>query len=287
MDDTLRILLALDFGPDTAALRHRVCALRRHHPRLQVDLAYALSPRELALLAGWGVGDVQSLGDRAAELAMAALQREVVALRQHGVDGVEAHLLRGEAPAALAALAAARGNDLLLAGSGNRMWRSVLLGSAARGLLASYPGALWLARGDDAPAVDRVAIAEDGSVSSGVAAQLALRLFPEARAALLHVLDQPQLPEGLVDTAMSAARREAALTLLARAAARIPGGGVGTTLLEGRPVAAIAAHLAQQPAGLLAVGRHAAGEPGAPRRLGATAAGLIEAVTVDLLVGPL
>jgi hypothetical protein len=62
---------------------------------------------------------------------------------------------------------------------------------------------------------------------------------------------------------------------------------VGTTLLEGRPVAAIAAHLGVQPAPLLAVGRHATGAADARPRLGATAAGLIEAVPVDLLVGPL
>lgn len=290
MTDGLRVLMATDLGPASAALAHRLSWLAGRCAVTRLAVVHVIDEDAIQAVVRWGFGARDTLLARCQAQAEDALQRMRARLRLPDSTDIALHCLSGRPETVLAGMAREEDYDLLLAGSGNRLWREGLLGSTARRLVRHVDCALWLAREDpDAPQqVDSAVLGVDFGPGCERGLASALCLWPEAALHAVHVIDA-----GVVAQAAAASGSEPEAVLLGlrgHAAQRLQGWldghaterPIGAEIVAGRPDKALldVAHL--RGAHALVLGRGNDAER--PSRLGSTAESLTLRARCDLLL---
>ena len=281
-----RVLVATDLGPGAAALAHRLGWMAA---QAAVLLIHVIDEAALRAAAQWGLGEIGSLRERSQALADEQLRRLRDKLHLPPAVPVECHVLDGQPAERVADLCRQERIDLLLAGSGNRLWRQALLGSTARRLLRQVDCALWLAREDAEAAqqIDRAVLAVDFGNSCGRALSLARQCWPGASIDAVHVLDSALVEQaakltagdpGLLAAELGAvAQRRLIDWLLEQDASDID---ARTPL--GRPVRSLLAEVTSSQAQALILGRGDRGD--AEASLGGIAEPLTLQAECDLLI---
>jgi nucleotide-binding universal stress UspA family protein len=226
-----RILVATDLGPAAAALAHRLDWMAAQARPSSVCLLHVVDEAALGAAAQWGLGERAALQARSLVGAEQQLQRLRGKLHLPATVAVEVHTLVGHPATCVAELCRSRRIDLLLAGSGNRLWRQALLGSTARRLLRQVDCALWLAREDAEAAqrIERALLAVDFGASCARALALARQCWPGTALEALHVVDSTLVEQGVAGCPARALLGRPARSLLAEVA-----GSAAQALVLGR-----------------------------------------------------
>jgi nucleotide-binding universal stress UspA family protein len=284
-----RILVATDLGPAAAALAHRLDWMAAQARPSSVCLLHVVDEAALGAAAQWGLGERAALQARSLVGAEQQLQRLRGKLHLPATVAVEVHTLVGHPATCVAELCRSRRIDLLLAGSGNRLWRQALLGSTARRLLRQVDCALWLAREDAEAAqrIERALLAVDFGASCARALALARQCWPGTALEALHVVDSTLVeqaaeltaadPAGLASELGSRAQRRLYDWLDEQGVAGCP-----ARALLGRPARSLLAEVAGSAAQALVLGRGDRGD--AQASLGSVAEALAVHAECDLLL---
>ena len=289
MSTLKRIALATDLGPAAAPLAHRLGWMAVQAAPQAVLLVHVIDEAALRAAAQWGLGDLESLRQRSLSLAEAQLQGLRAKLRLPPTVSVESVLLSGEPAQRIAALCAEQRIDLLLAGSGNRLWRQALLGSTARRLLRRVDCALWLAREDAEAAqqIERALLAVDFGHSCGRALALARQCWPRTSIEAVHVLDSALVEQAATlsaadPAALAAELGEVSQQRLLDWLAEQGAPGLTSRNLLGRPARSLLAEVATSQVQALILGRGDRGD--AEDTLGGIAEPLTLQAECDLLI---
>jgi nucleotide-binding universal stress UspA family protein len=281
--------MATDLGPAAAALAHRLDWMAMQAQPLSVLLVHVVDEAALGAAARWGLGEGAALQARSLDRAEQQLQRLRGKLRLPATVAVETLALVGHPAACLAELCRTRRIDLLLAGSGNRLWRQALLGSTARRLLRQVDCALWLAREDAEAAqqIERALLAVDFGASCARALATARQCWPQTTFEAVHVVDSALVeqaaelsaadPAGLASELGSRAQRRLDDWLCEQGAAQ----WTSRTLL-GRPARSLLGEVVGAAVQALVLGRGDRGD--AQATLGSVAEALTVQAECDLLL---
>ncbi len=290
MAEGLKVLMATDLGPAAAAIGHRLSWLAGRCPIDELALVHVVDDVALQAVVRWGFGARQTLLERCQEQAGRALERVRARLRLPDSTRVSSHCLAGRPETLLSAMARDGGFDLVLAGSGNRLWREGLLGSTARRLVRDIDCALWLCREDPdaAQQVDSALLGVDFGPGCERGLAAALCLWPDATLHAAHVVDS-----ALVEQAAAASGSEpetVALGLRGHATQRLQGWldehatdrPISAEVLSGRPDKALLDAARRLDVQALVLGR--GNDPATPTRLGSTAESMTLRADCDLLL---
>lgn len=287
------LLLAHDLCEGGEAACDRVIGLLRAAGpgRWNVRVVHVIDQRMLDAITSTavsGTGEVPQVARRAAD---EALDRVAERLRRESAAEVERCALVGHPARELLAEVQRSQPALMVAGTGNQMWRQVLLGSTVRPLLRGVAAPVWLVRSRHGQPVQRVLLGSDLQASAAAALRLAADLLPDASFDLLHVIAGGEaLPVGVPDSPPLREAREqqrgAAIAELQRQARDfLPGRTVRCDARAGHPVACLLEALKDRQPDLLVLGRHGRGASEA-QRLGSVAEALADLASCDLLCAP-
>lgn len=284
-----RIMVATDLGPASAMLAHRLGWMAEHGPPAAVELVHVIDEAALHAAAQWGLGDAAALRERSQALAEDGLRRLRDKLRLPAATPIGTRVLAGRPCEVIAKACRDGGIDLLLAGSGNRLWRQALLGSTARRLVRKVDCALWLAREDAEAAqrIERALLAVDFGDSCARALALARQCWPEASVTAVHVLDSALVEQAAQLTAADAAGLASELGEIAQQRLHDwlreqDAAGLASRTLLGRPARTLLAEIAAVGAQALILGRGDRGD--AQATLGGSAEVLTVQAECDLLI---
>lgn len=290
MSEGLRVMMATDLGPAAPAMGHRLSWLSGHCRIDELALVHVVDDAALQAVVRWGFGARQVLLERCMAQAGEALERLRAKLRVPAATKVAVHCVAGRPETVLSSMLREGGFDLLLAGSGNRLWREGLLGSTARRLVRDVDCALWLAREDPdaAQQIDSALLAVDFGPGCERGLSAALGLWPGARLHAAHVLDASAVEQAAA--ASGSDPETVAVGLRGHASQRLQGWldehatkqPVSAEVLTGRPDKALldAAHRLGVQALVLGRGN----DPATPSRLGSTAESMTLRADCDLLL---
>jgi nucleotide-binding universal stress UspA family protein len=215
-------------------------------------------------------------------------ERHLHAVARDGGVRAELVLRRGSAPAEILLAAGELDCDLIVAGTarGETIGR-VILGTTVERLVHRAPMPVLVVKNRADRDYDRMVVASDFSPSATQALRQALRLFPDARAMLLHAYRVPF--EGFIN---KEANREEVLEDARRRCAAFLGGlplaeerrdGLECLIDYGAPDELIGAHVWEQNVDLAVVGTH--GSSGVfDILIGSTAERLLQCLPCDVLV---
>jgi nucleotide-binding universal stress UspA family protein len=214
-----------------------------------------------------------ALADELHQQSIRSAERLVAELARSHADelgqGVEARVVSGSLPGALADDAAASGIDLIILSTHGRTgFARWLMGSVSERLLRVAPCSVLVVRGSSrapAPTVRRVLVAVDLSEHSRRALQVAALVAERFNASLeaLHVWAVPFYADegtgraGLLDRMRDTARAE--LDAFIDQSALPAALTVERSIVSGAPTAAISEHVASQHPDLLVLGTHGYG----------------------------
>nr|WP_282453001.1 universal stress protein [Lysobacter sp. CAU 1642] len=281
--------MATDLGPAAAALAHRLGSMAGRCVPQGVQLVHVLDSRALRTAVDWGLGEPTALRARIEDEASAGLDRLRAKLRLPAGVAFQSAVLEGSPGARIVEYCRKPGIDLLIAGSGNRLWRQALIGSTARRLVREIDCALWLAREheDAAQQIDRAVLAVDFGDSGGRALEMARRCWPDVALEAVHVIDQNLLSSAasltqVEETAAADAAREVASERLSDWLRKQGSDGIEARILIGHPVRSLLEEVAAGGAQALVLGRGDRADGAA--HLGGTAEALTLQAECDLLI---
>jgi nucleotide-binding universal stress UspA family protein len=286
------ILAGVDAGAVAPAQLERLRHLRAGNPQARLHLVHVVDSRQVDALSV-APAERRAFIERLVAAAAPALQTIAADLQGDGGAEVGSDVLAGVPADRILEAAAGVAAELVVVSAGRSAWRRPLLGSTARALAHAATLPLLLVADRAAQPYRSVLsgyLADDGARA---ALRLAQRLAPDARIAVLHVVDTRALTlPGLVagdgawrEQLRSQARSEAAARLagpLAQDAADRP---VQLTIELGHPAGVLMDAVHASAPDLLALGRGHEG-PVARLMLGSVSDTLAQMTTGDLLLVP-
>jgi len=287
------IVVALDLTPASDAVLRRGLWLAQQPGVQRVVLVHALDARILDGIVSMGLStrsEFEASTRAAAEVELARLAQR---FREAGVAEVSVDCRLGRPDVELSAAVEAASPDLVIAGSGNRLWRQAMLGSTARRLLRLLHRPLWLVRGSGEHSYSRILLACDLSPSSARASEIAATYWPRLEFELVHVGEKlAELIAGMgaqpgIDPAEMQRRIEARSAERVEAFAKAHLGSIApvTRLEQGHPVATLLRRSREWRPDLVVLGR--SGHSGLQAKvLGSVTESLVDMLDCDLLVVP-
>lgn len=198
-----RILVAVDFSPDTAAtVKHAAWLARESHgsitlvnslPNLRHLVESASYEGKVDFLYGEGTTFLREV-ERESQARLRKMVSELTA------DDLQVNYktVVGAPYAEISRLVMAEHYDLVIAGTrGFSSWKQFLLGSTSHMLIRNCPSSVWVVRSEHADPPKVVLAATDFSEVSLRAAREGLKIAQQSAAEfhVVHVIDSTELPE--------------------------------------------------------------------------------------------
>ncbi len=291
------LFIAVDLTPATDVVLHRAHWLARAGGIGRVDLLHVVDSRMLDGITSMGIGVRAQLEAQARDAAREALDEIAARFTALGVADVRVDIRVGRPDRELAAAVDAAAPALVLAGAGNRMWRRAMLGSTARRLLRMIGRPLWLVRDDGDKPYAHALVACDLAPTSGSAAAMAARLWPEMHLDVVYVLEN--LADRIAGMLPAAHRDQAELAeelrgridadVAAFVAEHLPLSDATRHVAEGHSAATLVQWVREHKPDLLVLGRSGRREQvhGVQAlALGSVTEVLVDLAECDLLVAP-
>lgn len=286
------ILAGIDAGAVAPALLERLRHLRAGHPHARIHLLHVVDSRQVDALSV-APAERRAFIERMVAAAVPALRAIASDLQGEGGAEVGSDVLDGVPADRILEAAAGVSAELVVVSAGRSAWRRPLLGSTARAL--AHGATLPLLLVADRPAGPYRSVLSGYLPDAGARAalRLAQRLAPDARIAVLHVVDTRALSlPGLAagdgawrEQLRSQARAAAAAGLAAALAQDAADRPVQLTIELGHPAGALMEAVHRDSPDLLAMGRGHEG-PLARLMLGSVSDTLAQLTTGDLLLVP-
>lgn len=291
------LFIAVDLTPASDVVLHRAHWLARDRGVGRIDLLHVVDSRMLDGITSMGMGVRAELEGKARDAAAQAMAGIASRFTSLGVADVRVEIRVGRPDRELAQAVEAAAPALVLAGAGNRMWRQAMLGSTARRLLRLITRPLWLVRDDGDKPYAHALVACDLAPTSGSAATMAARLWPDLHFDVVYVLEN--VADRVAGIAPAAHRDPAELggelrgridaDVAAFVAEHLPLSDATRHVAEGHPAATLVQWVRERGPDLLVLGRSGKREQvhGVQAlALGSVAEMLVDLAECDLLVAP-